>query len=179
MKAFLTLFWRNLKDSCRQVFKFLVQYPLAIVVAIVVVIGGVLLSQFGIQSVNIGGALKWLFSRPGAKTGVVAAANSIPKHRVDEEGKAIPVGTPDKNGWTQWETKELKPSSNPLRDKTVISVTGANGVPVEVKLPDGIKDTDVDQVVEVHPEVFVVKTNNASKVHAKGLLDRLPKPKGT
>lgn len=176
----LTLLWENTKSTAKSVGRFFIQYPLAAVATVVVVVVGLLLVKSGVKKdLNIGGVVKWLFSKPGTQKSVVAAANEVPKHRVDDEGKAIPVGTADENGWTQWEVKEFKPSANPLRDRTVISVPGKDGAPVEVKLPEGVKDTDVDQVVEVHPEVYVVKTNNASKVHAKDLLDRLPKPKGS
>jgi hypothetical protein len=175
-RSFWALFWANLKAN--PVVKFVVAYPLALLVAVVVVVGGFALMRIGVADPNIGGILKWLFSKPGAKKSVVAAANSIPKDRVDDDGNPIPIGTADKNGWTQWEVQEYQPPPNPLRDKSVITVSTIEGKPVEVALPEGIKDTDVDQVIEVKPEVFVVKTKNESKVHAKDLLDRLPKPKG-
>lgn len=175
---FLKALWANLKSAFGTIAKFLVQYPLAIVATVVVVVVGLALIQAGVKDVNIGGIVKWLFSRPGAKHDVIAASNTVPTHRVDDQGNKIPVGTPDANGWTQWEVQPYKAPSSPLRDKTVVSVTSpSTGNQVDVQLPTGVKDTDVEQVVEVKPEVFVVKTNNESKVHAKDLLDRLPKPK--
>ena len=174
--SFWKLFWENLKSNF--IVKFLVQYPLAILAAFVVIVGGLVALRLGItKDLNIGGILKWLFSKPGTKHSVVAAANTVPSKRVDQNGDPIPVGTPDQNGWTQWEVKEFKTSANPLRDKSVIQTTAPSGETVEVKLPEGVKDTDVDQVIEVHPEVYVVKTKTESAVHAKDLLDRLPKPK--
>ncbi len=171
--------WGNLKSTFGTVAKFLIQYPIALIAAAFVIVIGLALMYLGVKDINIGGILKWLFSRPGYTHTTLAASNTIPTHRVDTEGNKIPVGAPDQNGWTQWEVQPYKPPASPLRDRTVVSVTSpTTGNPVDSKLPDGVKDTDVEQVVEVKPEVFVVKTNNESKVHARDLLDRLPKPKG-
>lgn len=50
---------------------------------------------------------------------------------------------------------EIKPNANPFRDKTVIETAEGD----KIKLPEGVKDKDVDHVVKVENDYKVeVKT---------------------
>lgn len=93
-----------------------------------------------------------IFFEPDEET-VIDVVNSVADDRVDDEGKPIPVGVADKRGWTQYEQQELKTSINPLRDKSKIKLTDGT----VVKLPQGVKDKDVDVVIKVAPKVNVIK----------------------
>lgn len=166
---------KTIKAWATTAFNWLLRYPLALVAGILVVVVGFMLIQSGVKF-NIGGVLKMLFGRAKGQMSVVAASNSVPDKRVDKEGKEIPVGVADENGWTQWEVKKFKTSASPFRDTSVITVETKNG-DVEVALPTGIKDTDIATVIEVQPEVYVVRTHVDTAVHAKDLLDKLPAPK--
>jgi len=170
------LFFQNLLNGFKTVLTWLVRYPVALVLAIFVVVGGFMLLKSGID-INIGGILKYLFGRPKGSESVVAAANTVSDKRVREDGSEIPVGEADDNGWTQWETREWTTPTNPFRDKGTITVTTAEGKDHEVQLPTGIQDTDVESVIEVRPQVYVVKTNSESKHSARDLLNGLPTPR--
>lgn len=173
--SFWKLFGQNLKSGATTVFNWLVRYPVAAVIAVVVVVVGIILVTTGVD-VNIGGLLKYLFGRAKGAQSVIAAGNSVPDKRVDADGNEIPAGEADERGWTQWEQQRFKVGTNPLRDREVITVTKPDGSEHTVQLPVGIKDTDVDRVIEVKPEVYVVKTHNESKHSARDVLDGLPKP---
>jgi len=169
--------WETLKGWAKTAFNWLLRYPVALVAAILVVVVGIVLIKAGVDF-NIGGIVKMLFGRPKGQDSVVAAANTVPDKRVDDEGNEIPVGEADKNGWTQWQVRKYKTSVSPFRDSSTITVETEDGE-VEVALPTGIKDTDIEEIIEVKPEVYVLKTNNESATKAKDLLATLPKPKET
>ena len=158
----------------KKAFKWGVRYPAAMVLSIFVLVGGFMLIQAGVD-INIGGWLRYLFGRPSGSDGVVAAANTLPDKRVHEDGSDIALGESDVNGWTQWEAKEWSTESNIFRDRSTITID-SGGTPHVVNLPIGIKDSDIDSVIEVKPRIYVVKTKTSSKHSAKELLDRLPKP---
>jgi len=173
-RSFTSLFFENLKKGVQSVILWGVRYPVAGLLAVFVIVGGVVAIRMGVP-INIGSILKTLFGAPQGVEGVVAASNTLPKKRVFEDGVPVPVGVADVNGWTQWETVEWATSKNPLRDRGVIQIT-SQGETHEVLLPVGIKDTDVDMVIEVKPKVYVVQTNSESKHSARELLERLPRP---
>lgn len=173
---FWDLLLANLREGAVRIFNWLVRYPVAAIIAAVVVVVGVMLLTAGVD-VNIGGIIKYLFGRPKGSESVIAAANTVPDKRVDEQGDEIPVGTADERGWTQWEVREFKTSANPLRDREEIVVTKPDGTEHTVRLPTGIKDTDVDRVIEVKPEVYVLRTRSESAQSAGALLRSLPRPK--
>lgn len=164
------------RSLLRQVWNFVVRYPVAILVAAVVVVVGYMLVKRGFD-VNIGGILGRLFGWDGKRMTTVELANSIPKDRKDSAGNPIPVGVPDEHGYTQLKQREIVKDKSLFRDTSVVKIVGDDGMVEEIQLPVGVKDTDVDAVVEVRPEVHVVKIKDTSGIDGaalKNLLDGAP-----
>lgn len=51
------------------------------------------------------------------------------------------------------ESIPIKENNNPFRDNTILVLEDGT----EIQLPDGMKDTDVQSVIQVKPEVYNVK----------------------
>jgi hypothetical protein len=98
--------------------------------------------------------------------------NDIPDDRVDENGKPIPIGTPDEVGYTQWEVREFSPGVLQGNSSTLI-VTNEAGKKEKVVLPTGIKAKDVSHVIQVKPDVYAISVRDGSKVDATSLLNAL------
>ena len=134
------------------------------IIAIVVILVAVLLVAMGCKDLQIGGLLGKLFGKKDPEATAVAIANTLPDGRVDASGKLIPEGQPDAVGDTQ---VQVVPINDPglFSNPATVSFTppGAKD-DVTVQLPVGIKNKDVDKVVIVKPEVYVVTVKDSSGV---------------
>jgi len=145
-------------------------------VALLVVLGGFLLVALGWKELQIGGLLAQLFGKkPVTGPSTVDLANTVPPHRVDAGGNLIPVGTPDSTGQTQVQVVPIKPPGFFSNPKTVQFTPLGKDKPVEVHLPDGVKNTDVHQVIVIHPEVVAVTVRDTSGISAQHVDDLLAK----
>ncbi len=144
--------------------------------AILLVVGAVVLVALGVKNLQIGGLLgKLLGKEPPKGPKAVDAANSIPEDRVDPNGHVIPIGAPDSQGQTQAKVVPIESGGLFDRDDQVKIVPPNASEPVVVNLPDGVKAKDVDKVILVQPEVYVVTVHDSSKVAAKDIDDLLLK----
>jgi hypothetical protein len=174
VREFWAAVWANLKAGAKW-FALKLGAPGA---ALLIVIGAVILVALGFKELQIGGILGKLLGRKdpdGPK--VIDVVNSIPEGRVDGNGNLIPLGQPDKGGNTQVQVVPIdQPGlfSNP--DHVTYTPPGAVE-PVVVKLPEGVKAKDVDQVVVVKPDVVVVTVKDSSGV-TPGQVDDLLKRYG-
>lgn len=145
--------------------------------AIIIVVVAIVLVVLGVKNLQIGGLLGKLFGKQDPADGkkAIDVANSVPANRVDKDGNLIPVGTPDSQGITQ---AKVVPIQEPglFDDPTEVKIVPpGQTTPVVVKLPDGVKAADVDKVVIVKPEVFVVTVKDSSSVTPKDVDDLLAK----
>ena len=154
-------FWQTAWTKTKQIFR-IVGASLPAIILILVVVA---LALIGIK-ISIGGILAKLFGKvgddPSKKT--IEIANSIPKGRVDKNGKVIPQGVPDSTGQTQ---ATVVPIEKPgiFDDPGKIKVTPPGETkPIEVTLPDGVTPADVDKVIIVKPNVVVVSVKDSSGV---------------
>lgn len=153
-------FWQMMWAKTKQALRFVAgSLP-----AILIILGAIILVLLGIK-VSVGGLLAKLFGKVGDESKkAIDIANSIPKDRVDKDGKLIPPGQPDSTGQTQ---AVVVPIENPglFDDPSKIKVTPPGETkPIEVVLPDGVKAKDVDKVIIVKPEVVVVSVKDTSGV---------------
>lgn len=154
--------WGKLKAMLRWLGKIF----LAPGAALLVIVAAVLLASFGFKNIQIGGLLGKLFGKKDPEKKAIDTANSVPKDRVDKDGKLIQPGTPDSKGMTQ---AVVVPIQNPgifSNPDHVIFMPPGETKPVEIKLPDGVKSSDVDSVVVVKPDHFVVTVKDSSGVKA-------------
>lgn len=145
------------------------------VLALLVIAGALLLVSVGLKNLQIGGILGALLGKkkPGAK--VLEAANSVPKERISADGKLIPVGQPDSKGMTQAAVVAIE-SPGLFSNPDTVRFTPPNAdKPVEVQLPDGVKNADVEHVIVIKPGEFVVTVRDSSGVTTKTVDDLLAK----
>lgn len=150
------------------------KYLLAPLPALLLVAVAIFLIILGFKNVQIGGLLAKLFGKPEGKK-AVDVANTIPKDRVDKDGRLIQPGTPDSKGITQAVVVPIE-TGGLFSDPTVVKVTPpGESKPVVIHLPDGVKDKDVDKVIIVKPEVFAVTVRDNSSVKGKDVDELLAK----
>ena len=168
-------FWQTVWSKVRPVLHWMATKLAGPGVALIVVIVALILISMGWKELQIGGLLGKLFGKKSPSTSAIAVANTIPPHRVDKDGKLIPEGTPDSKGQTQ---AVVVPIENPgvfSNPDTVTFTPPGKTEPVEVQLPDGVKNRDVNQVVIVQPDKFIVTVTDTSGVPASKVDDLLKK----
>jgi hypothetical protein len=108
------------------------------------------------RSFDIGGMLGKLWGKsptPGVRTAVVAARSA--------HGKLLTPGSPDERGYVQAPvtTEILQPGafSNP----DTITVVHPDKGEITILLPTGVKNKDVQEVVEIEPGVYEIKNNDS------------------
>ena len=143
-------------------------------VALVVVAIGFVLVAIGFKEVQIGGLLAKLLGKKPAP-GTVGVANTVPPGRVDKDGNLIPVGQPDATGQTQVPVVPVQEPGFFSDPKTVKFTPPGAEKPVEVRLPDGVTNKDVEQVIVIQPETVVVTVKDNSGVSAETVDDLLAK----
>jgi hypothetical protein len=171
-----TSFWARTWQGFRAALAWLGQKVVGPLLAVLVVIGAILLLAMGAKGLQIGGLLGKLLGRkdePEKKT--VEIANTIPPGRVDKDGKLIPQGTPDSQGMVQAVVVPVDQPGLFSKPGTVTFTPPGETKPVEVVLPDGVKNQDVAQVVVVSPSVVVVTVKDSSGVPAAQVDDLLKK----
>jgi hypothetical protein len=176
-------FWATAWEKTKAVLKWVGTKLLApgvgLIVAIVLIILAGLLLTMGLKELQIGGWLARLLGKKDPEATVIDVANSVPPNRVDKDGKIIPVGVPDSKGDTQ---AVVVPIQNPglfSNPSTVTFTPPGSDKPVEVQLPDGVKNKDVDKVIVVKPDVIAVTVKDNSGVSAQHVDDLLKKYGGS
>ncbi len=165
-------FWANVKDTWAWMAKKLV----APGVAVLIVIGAIILVAMGCKELQIGGLLAKLFGKDvSSKKKVLDVVNSTAKKRVDANGNAILPGTPDSKGQTQVQVVSIDSPGLFSNPDTVTFTPPGEDKPVEVVLPDGVKNRDVESVLVVKPGEFAVTVKDSSPVKGKALDDLLSK----
>ena len=163
-------FWGYVKAFFARVGQLCIRYPLAVAGTAALVALAVAMAVFGRQF-QIGGLLGKLWGQKGSPDDPVLRP---PPGRVDPStGKVIEPGQPDPNGFVQPVAVVIK-DPGIFSDPDKITVVTPEGKEVDVKLPTGVKNEDVKQVVMVAPNVYQV-ANNDKGVDAGKLLEDLGK----
>lgn len=160
MKAFLQRVWT-----------FTLKYPFAVIGTILLVAFAVFLAVFG-QKMQIGGLLGLLWGKKDATDPNVRVLP--PPDRVDKDGKPIPAGESDGKGWTQAPVNTVLKEPGIFSDPNVLTIEHPDKGEVKIPLPEGVKNSDVKQVVEVSPNVYQIR-NNDKGVDAGKILEDLEK----
>jgi hypothetical protein len=157
MKAFLLKCWH-----------FTLKYPFAVIGTVLLVAFAVLAIIFG-QKIQIGGLLGLLW---GKKDGIDPNIRVLPPpDRVDKDGKPIPAGVSDDKGWTQAPVNVVLKDPGIFSDPNVLVITHPDKGEVKIPLPEGVKNADVKQVVEVAPNVYQIRNNDKGSDAGKLLED--------
>ena len=159
-----------LKNFTYKIGNFLIRYPLATAATVLLVVGAVMMAVLGRQF-QIGGLLGWLWNRKTHDPDAVVT--TPPPDRINPEtGAVIQPGESDDKGWVQ--TPVVVPIKPPsvLSDPNTITVTPPGKPDVTIKLPTGVENKDVKQVVMIAPNVFEV-ANKDKGVDTKKILKDL------
>lgn len=155
----------------KKIWQFTLKYPLAIV-GTVLLIAFAVLALFFRQKVQIGGLLGLLWGKKDEPDPNVRVLP--PPDRVDKDGKPIPAGQSDDKGWTQAPVNVVLEEPGMFSDPNVLTITHPDKGAVKIPLPEGVKNADVKQVVEVAPNVYQIR-NNDKGTDAGKLLEDLEK----
>lgn len=170
MQKFTNKIWGAFKTAGR----WLLRYPIALVVSIGVILFASTLMLLGVgDRFNLGGVLGWLFGHDDTDESDVKRSNKVPDERVDDAGNTIPKGEPDEDGWVQQDVDVVDHSHNPFRDKSKLEVIEPDGKTKKIRLPKGVKDTDVEQVIQIQPSEFEVVVKGPSETVNQDTVDYL------
>lgn len=168
-------FWGSVWEKLKEWGTWAAHKLLAPGVALIVVVVAIVLVAMGAKNLQIGGLLARLLGRQPEGDGKIDVANSVDPDRVDKNGKLIPPGQPDSQGSTQAVVVPIEDPGLFSNPDTVKFTPPGEDKPREIKLPDGVKAKDVDKVIVVQPEKFVVTVKDSSGVQAKDVDDLLSK----
>lgn len=157
-----------------QVFRWVAVKILAPGVALIIIVLAVVLFTIGFKDLQIGGLLAKLL---GVKSGgkAIDVTNSLPPTRVDPDGKLIPEGQADAKGQTQAVVVPIQDPGLFSNPDTVKFIPPNSSSPVEVTLPTGVKANDVEKVIVVQPNVYVVSVRDSSGIPTQAVDDLLKK----
>jgi len=134
---------------CNKIIGIIIKYPFLFFAVIIIIIISMAILMFD-KNANVGGLLGKLL---GKNKNLIDKANSIPEDRKQALEEA------DKNGYVQHKVSELETSLNPFRDKAVITLPNKT----KIKLPEGLKDTDIDLVIESQFEIQIIPNEQSHK----------------
>jgi hypothetical protein len=143
-----------LKNLAKSVGKFLIRYPLATALTVVVIIGAIVLAAFG-KNIQIGGILGKLWGKEKPNLRGVP-----PTDRKDASGQIIQPGQSDDKGFVQAPVSTTIKDKGLFSDPNVITVIHPDKGEIDILLPEGVKNKDVKEVTEVSPNVFEVKNHD-------------------
>jgi hypothetical protein len=162
--------WGYIKSFFLRVGQLCIRYPLATAATLILICLAISMAIFGKQF-QIGGILGRLWGKKESPDDPILHP---PSGRVDPStGKVIEPGQPDPGGFVQPMPVVIK-DPGILSDPNKITVIDPSGKSVDVKLPTGVKNEDVKQVIMVAPNVFQI-ANHDSGVDAGKLLEDLTK----
>lgn len=144
------------------------------IILIIVAVALVLVSM-GFKELQIGGLVGKLLGRKAPEKGSVGVANTIPTGRVDGQGNLIPIGQADTKGDVQVQVVPIKAPGLFSDPQTAVFTDPQTKKPDEVSLPDGVKNTQVDQVVIIRPNVLAVTVKDGSGMSAHEIDDLIKK----
>lgn len=172
MKKILLTTWYWIKSIILNLGRFFVRYPVAVISTVVIVIFVVILAVFG-KTIQIGGLLGKIW---GTKPDDLEIKNKPPSDRKDSNGVTIPVGESDEKGWVQAPvTADIK-KPGIFDNPNVVTVIHPDKGETKIPLPIGVKNSDVKEVIEIHPDIYEVKRNDKG-VDVKDILGILEKKK--
>ena len=143
--------------------------------ALIVVVVGILLAIVGVKNIQVGGLLGKLLGKSKPKDKAIDVANSVAEDRVDKDGKIIPKGVADSKGITQATVVAIDEPGVFSNPDTVKFTPPGEKKAIEIQLPDGVKNKDVEKVVVVKPKVYAVTVKDSSGVSADTVGDLLAK----
>ena len=157
--------WEYVKSFFGSLGKWVVRYPLAAAATVILIVGAVLMLAMG-KKFQLGGLLGRLWGKEKKNLRGVP-----PEDRVDKDGNPIKPGESDDKGYVQAPISDIK-KPGLLDDPKTVTVIHPEKGEIVIDLPEGVKNEDVKEVVEIEPDVYEVR-NNDTGADTDELLDIL------
>ncbi len=153
--TFLKKAWGVVVRVVKSLFTNLVHHPLALAATILILVAAILCLVFG-KTIQVGGLLQKIWGTPQPPS----ARGVVPSGRVDADGKPVAPGQSDDKGYVQAPVSTAILPAGILSDPSTVTVVHPDKGQVTIQLPDGVKNKDVQEVVEVAPDVYEVRNND-------------------
>jgi hypothetical protein len=146
-----------LKALGRRIYQIMVKYPLAIAGTVFLLIAAIFMLAMG-KNFQIGGLLSKLWGNKKEPDSNIRV--TIPKDRINKDGVPIQPGESDEKGYIQSpvSTKIKKPGI--FDDPNTVTIIHPEKGEVIIPLPTGVKNSDVEEIIEIEPNVYEVKNND-------------------
>ena len=157
-------------------FNLLIHHPIAIILTIGLIVVAVLSIAFG-WKFQIGGFLSkiWGSLLDKIKGKQTPNLTAVPvENRKNEDGTVVPPGKSDDKGWTQAPVDVEIKDPGVFSDPNVLEIVHPDKGVVKIELPEGVKNTDVKEVIVISPTVIEMKRND-NGVNTSELLKILSK----
>ncbi len=145
----------------KKIFNFVIKYPVFIILTGLLITLAVLGLCFG-QKIQIGGLLEKLWG--GNNKNKDDGRNTIPKDRVDEDGKPIEPGESDDEGYVQAPVSVDIKKPGIFSDPKIVEIIEPDGTETKIPLPDGMSNSDVKEVIILKPRVYEVKNMDGGAI---------------
>jgi hypothetical protein len=133
----------KIKNFFVAIYQYLIRNPLGILIGCLVLTVMIALTFFrkkSISDLNIGGIFGWAMGSTAKEKGSVDEGQVYVTNPGGDKPEVI---TP---------AEILPPSSSPFRDKEKITIKTPEGDIREIRLPKGVRDTDVVEIIEIAPK---------------------------
>lgn len=158
VKAVFGAIWGFLKFVAKWLVNLMLRYPLATAVTVILVAVAVVALTSG-KTLQIGGLLGKIWGKKPKPS----VRGVPPKERKDEGGEPIQPGEPDEKGWVQAPVSTEIVEPGIFSDPGKIEVVHPEKGTVTVELPEGVKNEDVREVVEIEPDIYEVRNRDKGK----------------
>jgi len=148
-------FWDKIKRVALVVYGWTLKYPIAIIGTVLLMVMAVLAMTMG-KNIQIGGLLESLWGKKEPKNNRLV----VPDERTDDEGEPIKPGESDDEGYVQVPAKITIKEPGIFSDPDKIEIIDEMGNGSKIPLPKGVKNSDVEEVVVVKPNVYEVKNKD-------------------
>jgi hypothetical protein len=166
VKKFFNIIWSYIVVFFRNLYNLILKYPLATALTILLIVVAVAMLISG-KTFQIGGLLSklWDSKKPSAR-------GIPPSDRKNPDGTMIPLGMSDDKGYVQAPVATTIVEPGIFSNPDTIQIIHPDKGTVTVQLPNGVKNKDVQEVIEVSPDIYEVR-NHDTGVNPDNVLDIL------
>ena len=154
MKKFFSFVWKYLKALGVAIGNLCVRYPIALAVTVVLVITAVFMLMAG-KTFQIGGILGSLWGKKKENVRGIP-----PEERKKDDGTPILPGESDGQGFVQAPVTTQIADPGIFSNPSTVTIVHPDKGMVVIDLPTGVKNKDVQEVIEVKPDVYEVRNKD-------------------
>ena len=164
--------WQYIKSVTNCLWKWLIRYPIAIPITIILIIMAAIASLGG-RHFYIGGILDKLWGRKVKDN----KRDTITGDRIDKDGEPIKPGESDDVGFVQAPVKINIKDGGIFSNNEEIVIEDPDEGEIIISLPEGVKNHEIKEVIRITPKVYEVRNNDGgTSVHKlNSLIDELDK----